>query len=292
MHTPRTSFQTTDGLQSHRAKTGQKESEISPQNMNRAREQRKQRTVLKTKRARARPHGPTHAKRADDEERQPASQRGRKEVNSACKMLFHFSNIPLIAVSFLTIPAVIYYSIYKENRYTCRRARKRADDQERRRARQGRMPIPPVNLVFTFLPDVPFWPIPAVIVICYLDSQRKQTDVHARTHTHKKKHRLKRSWEGMLISARKNGFHFLQHSTHNGHLSTHSNRNCHLLFKFQREQETDVHKKSKLKAMIENTYSACKMLFPFLWHSIYNVTFQPIPPVIVICHPDSKENDK
>jgi hypothetical protein len=60
-------------------------------------------------------------------------------------MLFHFSNIPLLAVSFLTIPAVIYYSIYKENRHTCRRARKKADDEERRRARQGRMPIPAVT---------------------------------------------------------------------------------------------------------------------------------------------------
>jgi hypothetical protein len=45
-----------------------------------------------------------------------------------------------------------YYSVYIDNGHTCRRARKRPDDQER----------------------------PG-----YLDSERKQPDVHACTHTHK-----------------------------------------------------------------------------------------------------------
>jgi hypothetical protein len=226
MRTPRTSFQTTDGLQSHRAKTEHKKSEISPQNMNRALEQRKQRTVQKTKRARVRPHAPTHAKRADDEERQGASERGRKEVNSACKMLFPFSNIPLIAVSFLTIPAVIYYSIHEENTHTRAGAHareqmiKKDGERDRKNANSGCnmlspfSDIPRITVSFRTIPAVIFYSIP---------KENRHTCAQAREQmikTHSERDRKDAN------SARKLGFHFLTRCP----LSAHSCRNCHLLF--------------------------------------------------------------
>jgi len=116
---------------------------------------------------------------------QKDGERDRKDANSGCNMLSPFPGIPRITVSFWTIPAVIFYFIPKENRHTCAQAReqmiKKDGERDRKDANSAR------KLGFHFLTRRPFRPIPGVIAICYLDSQRKQTDVHARTHAHEKK---------------------------------------------------------------------------------------------------------
>jgi len=134
-------------------------------------------------------------------------ERDRKNANSGCNMLSPFSDIPRITVSFRTIPAVIFYSIPKENRHTCAQAReqmiKTHSERDRKDANSAR------KLGFHFLTRRPL--SAHSCRNCHLLFRfSKKTDRRARTHarTRKKKNRLKRSREGMLISACKMDFLF------------------------------------------------------------------------------------